>query len=559
MKIFNRFILLFSIITFVFILSDKTVVLAQTMDGKSSVNTLIQQLNNTDLNLDINKKIELNIEIGNYYNKEGQIDDAIKYLGNAVNQSMEQGNLDKANSTMFSILAIGIENKRYTIVMQYSLSLLDNLSELYRQTGKSIYIKNMIGVDYLVATTCNILGDKAYGESYFNVGNELENEYHVQETASMDYVKSNYYYYQNNFVEAKKFAQSGILISKKEKNELGYLNGLIYLARTQISQNNLNDAATSLKIVFANMKKVKSTLLESQYYYYSGLLNEALDNKNEAIENYLKSYQYTKNEVLYDTNGNILFRLGKLYSGMGEYQKATEYYQKYIVQEQKLSESKGKVNANIIFNMHENDPQNILNEIKIKKSQSDNRILLLLFIGVVILAAIIGGEYYKKRKKMKKLNSELNKDILTKAYNRRYTMSYIQKLDRQRIDFALVMLDVDNYKMVNDTYGHMFGDKVLKRLVETIKLVAGERVLVCRYGGEEFLLVIDIEDIEIATRITKRIVRAIESVEWEYGNTITASCGLVKHKNGDKLHKTLECADKLLYVAKRNGKNRVEY
>lgn len=559
MKIINRFILLFTIIAFMFLCLSKNIALAEPVaSNQPSIESLLKDLNSTELNLNINKKIKLNIEIGKYYYNEKKIDDSIKYLGNAVNELMGTENMEEANGVIVNILAIGVEYKRYTVIIQYSLSLLDNLSELYKQTGNTNYLRDMIGVDYLVATTCNILGNKAYGKSYFKIGSELESKYYVAETASMDYVKSNYYYYQNNYLQAAKYANQGIKRSKDKNDENNYLRGLLYLSRVQIKQNKLKQAEDNLKIVQEKMQSVNSNLIIAEYYFYEGCVNEQLGLYNEAIDNYQKSYLLTQKEELYDINEKILYKLGDLYSKVGDYQKSVEYYQKYIAQEQQLSESKEKVNANMIINMHENDPQNILNEIKIRKSQSTMKILALLFVGLFILASIILWAYYRKRLNIKRLNSQLNRDILTKAYNRRYIMSYMQKLDRQRVDFSVAMLDVDNYKMVNDTYGHMFGDIVLKRLVKTINTVAGDKVSVCRYGGEEFLLVFEFEDFESTVKIAKRIVRAIESLEWEYGNTITASCGLTKHLFEDRIYKTLERADKLLYVAKRSGKNRVE-
>ena len=559
MKIFNRFIFLFTIITFVFLFLNKNIALAQTVHSTNSINELLGKLNSNRSGVGVDEKINLNIEIGNYYYKEKQIDNAIKYLGVASNGLMQEDNLDEANSVMFNILAISIEHKRYTTIIQYSLDLLDNLSELYTQTGDDIYLKNMVGIDYLVATTCNILGDRAYGESYFKVGNELEKKYYIDETSSVDYVKSNYYFYQEDYEQAEVYALSGMGKSTKEKSEMNYLNGIIYLARAQINQGKLDEAKKNLKIVSGKMQKLNSTLIESEYYYYNGRLNEDLKNYDLAIDNYLKSYKYTKGQKLYDINGKILYRLGNLYNKIGEYQESANYYQQYIVQEQVLSNSKEKINANIIINMHENDPQNILNEIKFKKSQSNNKILILLVIGVLILASIIGGAYYKKRKNIKRLNSELNRDSLTKAFNRRYTIAYIQKLEKKRKHFAIAMLDVDNYKMVNDTYGHIFGDKVLKRLVKTMNLIGGDKVLVCRYGGEEFLLVFEIEKMEYTANVAKRIVRGIESLEWEYGNVITASCGISEYNLSEKTYISLEKADAFLYKAKKNGKNRVEY
>lgn len=551
-----------TILSLVFIITFSAVsnikVLAETNNSNSNnMQSLLNDLNNSSNNMQTNA--ELNEKIGLAYRAQDDIDNSIKYLGLAEKDYEEMGNLDGANNVLEQILSMTIKEKRYTQIIQYSLSFIENSNELYKKTGLVSYLKNTVGIYYLVATICNMMGDYVYGKEYFEIGESLENKYGIDKTSELYYVKSNYYYYQNIYDESEKYAYKGIMLAKTNKDKESYLNGLIYLSRAQLTKNNLKDAKVNLNIVKENKAYVKSSLIESEYYYYYAQLQEKEEEWNCAINDYLNCYSYTSSRKFYEINTNILSSIGNCYSKLGNYEKATEYYQMYIKQETLIENYKQKINTNIIINNHNNDPQNILSEIKIKKSQYNNKILIILIIVALIFLAIIIFAYYNKRKKFEKLDKELKKDVLTTAYNRKYIMQYIGELVLEYEDFSIIMLDVDDYKLVNDTYGHQFGDIVLKKIVETINLVSSNKVKVSRYGGEEFLLVVKGEDLEPAVKVANLIRLAIESIEWKYGNSITASIGVAKCNKFETVKETLKRADELLYEAKRNGKNRVEY
>ena len=554
MKIFIRFFILLFVFSLVFLAKTNIIVLAQ---SNNSITELISELDTVDSKSASAAKLQE--EIGMAYYKENQIDNAIKYLGNAESIYTNLDLLDEANSVIINILSISIELKRYTVIIRYSLTYIDNATTLYKETGNEQYLKNMVGINYLIATTCNILGDKAYGKEYFNVGESLESKYDVKETSSIDYVKSNYYYYQEDYTSSEKYAYKGIILAKDEKSKFNYLNGLIYLARVQLHMNDIMHAKANLAIVGEGKDTVKSNLIDVEYYYYLGSLYSIEKEWNKAIDSYLKAYKYMNEKNNYEINIHILNKLGLSYSKIGDYKNAVKYYQEYIKKEKDMADSKEQVNASIIINIHKNDPQNILSEIKIKKSQSNIKLLLITTIAAIFLLLIIIKAYYSKKKNMKKLSKELNKDNLTKAYNRRYTNIYMKKLAKNYEDFFVVMVDVDNYKSVNDTYGHQFGDLVLKKLVKTMRALGGANVLTCRYGGEEFLLVIKTSDSDIAVKISELIRLGIHGLEWDYGNEITVSMGVAKHTTFDTIEEVIEKADSNLYKAKRSGKNKVIY
>ncbi|MGL4739185.1 MAG: diguanylate cyclase [Sarcina sp.] len=561
MKHFFKYLLLNIICIAIFVSFSNTSALAQTVNSNQTqngtVNQLLHQLNSGVVKQNSTQWVDLNLALGQEYYKQNDVNNAIKYLGIAVNAFNAQGNLKSSVNTIYEILNIGICTKQYSVVMQYSLEGLDVLKNLYIKTDNEQYLSDMVGLNYLIATTCNILGDKVYGQQYFNGGEAIQEDLAMPDTIDMCYVKGDFYYYQENYKESEEFVNKGIELAKSQKNTKAYYKGILHLARAQLKLGLLNEAKANLNLSKKELSVINSTYMTAEYYYYYAEYYQQKQMWNSAIEYYIKAYSYTKEEPLYEVNQNILNGLGQCYSKVGEYKNATKSYQKYVAELNEMSESKEKINATIILNMHNNDPQNILNEVKVKRTQSDNKILLVIVICFLILMGLLANSYIKKRKNIKILNRQLNRDTLTKAFNRRYTMGYISKLIKSGKCFTIGMLDIDNYKVVNDTYGHLFGDAVLKKIVKTIKIVGGTKIIVCRYGGEEFLIVVEVEDKEIAKRILENIRLGIESLEWEYGNTITASIGSSHSTKCNKIEDIIGEADSNLYKAKRTGKNKL--
>lgn len=150
-------------------------------------------------------------------------------------------------------------------------------------------------------------------------------------------------------------------------------------------------------------------------------------------------------------------------------------------------------------------------------------------------------------------------DTLTKVYNRRYIDVLYFKL-RERHGYTLMMLDIDDFKKINDTYGHLFGDKVLKNLGSVILQCIRSYDDAIRYGGEEFLIVLYRTNIEESVKVAERIRERFSSLKYlEVPELrITVSVGIAQAANGRKLWDTIEMADRALYRAKKLGKDRIE-
>ncbi len=124
----------------------------------------------------------------------------------------------------------------------------------------------------------------------------------------------------------------------------------------------------------------------------------------------------------------------------------------------------------------------------------------------------------------------------------------------------MIILDIDHFKPLNDTYGHMAGDTVLRRIGELLKENSRASDVVGRWGGEEFLVICPHTDVEGATALAESLRRAIESESFQVDRPVTASFGVAAVTgNGsfDSTDRLLVAADNELYRAKEGGRNRV--
>ncbi len=154
-------------------------------------------------------------------------------------------------------------------------------------------------------------------------------------------------------------------------------------------------------------------------------------------------------------------------------------------------------------------------------------------------------------------------DEMTGLYNRRHFYSLAEKImalaDRTGKPFTVIILDIDNFKSYNDTYGHLEGDKVIKKLAETLKRELRTMDSSFRYGGEEFLLLLPDTDEEGGCIVAERVRKAFHNVLFTPQGSpvrVSLSIGVAKFRKGFSLDETLRCADLAMYQAKNRGKNR---
>ena len=163
-----------------------------------------------------------------------------------------------------------------------------------------------------------------------------------------------------------------------------------------------------------------------------------------------------------------------------------------------------------------------------------------LFILVILLVQISNSRY----------------DNLTELFNRNMFNYTLSRIKRSNTKYGIIMMDIDDFKQVNDNYGHLNGDIVLKRLGQIISKETNNEIKAYRYGGEEFIVLVEKPVLPYIKAISQRIRRHMEEQEWEFNKdlvlTISIGCAI-----GSGEDDVVQKADDNLYISKTNGKNQV--
>jgi len=170
----------------------------------------------------------------------------------------------------------------------------------------------------------------------------------------------------------------------------------------------------------------------------------------------------------------------------------------------------------------------------------------------------------KLQEEILKLEKESNIDPLTKVFNKRALIKDLGNilncgLDK-KLDLTVIMFDLDDFKKVNDTYGHIAGDKTLIYLGKMLKNLLRNEIKTYRFGGEEFFIVLNRISLEEAKKIGNRILETMRKSKLLYKNNIiqiTLSGGITSHKKGDTFDSIIERVDLALYKAKNSGKDKI--
>jgi diguanylate cyclase (GGDEF)-like protein len=258
----------------------------------------------------------------------------------------------------------------------------------------------------------------------------------------------------------------------------------------------------------------------------------------------------------------------------GDYQSALAYHEKYAVADKGyLGETSARALAFQMVNQHIQDKKRQLDELSEKnqllllqhtvseKSEEAERLYILLLL--LVIAFITLWTYRLKRSQLR-FQRLARRDGLTGIVNRQHFMdeakAMLQGCARAGREACLILVDLDNFKRVNDTHGHVAGDGVLKQTVEMFQLHMRAADLFGRLGGEEFGIMLADCSLETACTRAEELRTAIGSFA-RAGVTVTVSASFGVTSSGQcghDLRQMLIHADSALYRAKRNGRNRVE-
>lgn len=172
----------------------------------------------------------------------------------------------------------------------------------------------------------------------------------------------------------------------------------------------------------------------------------------------------------------------------------------------------------------------------------------------------LAEEYRDLAERAAELDREARLDALTQTYNRRHLENALSQCESEDSQFAIAVIDVDDFKRVNDDFSHAVGDQVLISLARILNAHARDSDVVARYGGDEFVLLLNGTDQDAGYAICERIWNAVMAHDWQgvdAGLRVTISIGLAGRRAQELPAQTLARADAGLYSAKRDGKNTI--
>ncbi|MCB9494589.1 MAG: diguanylate cyclase [Desulfobacteraceae bacterium] len=187
------------------------------------------------------------------------------------------------------------------------------------------------------------------------------------------------------------------------------------------------------------------------------------------------------------------------------------------------------------------------------------RVIIIIVFLLTAAGIFIGYRYYLLNELNQKLVEAANTDVLTTCANRKKLNEELERADynwqRYKTPFSLLLLDLDNFKNINDSFGHDTGDEVLKRVSTILKNNVRKTDVVGRWGGEEFLIVCTNTEIDGAKVIAQKLIELIRSHRFPGVVTMTASIGIAQCRDKELLKDFFKRIDTALYQAKKCGKN----
>jgi len=300
------------------------------------------------------------------------------------------------------------------------------------------------------------------------------------------------------------------------------------------------------------MKKNElNSLIEEMCENFNAFVNENKEISKEHIVEYLKSSAdlisntSDNNISLYNNSKNVLIENYKEIANrtLASYKNTNEIFTELTnIQNENISEciSETKIDLPSLSNKFADVHSSMEDEIN-----KANSIISQLSAQV------------------KDLETISNLDSLTKVFNRGALTNYLEKLCSHndiKYDVHILMLDIDDFKLINDKYGHVAGDKILIFIANILKKALRDGDKVFRYGGEEFVIILNRIEKDQCKIITNRILKLISGNKLIYKGRnigVTVSIGSTKYDNSDTPDTLIARADKALYTAKNNGKNQV--
>jgi len=397
------------------------------------------------------------------------------------------------------------------------------------------------------------------------------------------------------------------------------LNSLVNIGLTHIDDKEYEQAISVYKtIIYESKGFVFNQIIYSTYLGLSwAILKQEIPNSKQYMQNieqYDIELQYSEDEAFilfelerYDevlesiarvesmlvkhmplshskmqTRINIIDLQSKTYAKLGRYQQAYELQEKRLVSTRILrdeKESQSVAEIRLILESKEADLQKKvlenkqeLQKISLLEAEKRHKKQKLYLLYIAVVALILAWLLVKLARGQHQLYQISSVDMLTGIANRRELMKKGQKLFQhaksKKTDFSVLIIDIDNFKKINDQFGHNHGDVVLKKVVNLGKTLMRKTDVFGRFGGEEFIVFLPNTSTVQAKIIAERYRQSVDDYAWEVNSPskvpldVSISIGVANsidfiHDESADLSTVINKADILLYEAKEQGRNRV--
>lgn len=327
--------------------------------------------------------------------------------------------------------------------------------------------------------------------------------------------------------------------------------------------NNHNTTKEVFQLIIENLDKLtfEDQWLSKQIQEINEIVKSHPSNKKlskiEVIfKNIIKKQGILKQELI-NSQGKLQNVLSEFMDNLSTFSKETGDYHAVIEESAKKISSANKIeDINKTLDLVLRETKNIEKKSKAKKEKLDT----------------IKNDAEDAQKEIKRLKQELEKstelirtDPLTGALNRKGMEETLDKtsqiMKRTKKSMCVAVIDIDNFKIINDNFGHHIGDKALVHLTNVVKSTLRPQDHFARYGGEEFVVILSETELEhainVMTRVQRELARNLFEPSTQEKMLITFSCGVSQINVGDDCEQAIIKADEAMYLAKRAGKNRV--
>lgn len=484
----------------------------------------------------------------------------------AANVLLQDGNQLLRAEVLYYLMEIEFYMFNINAATEYAIEL--------RTLSESIdYPKGLIEADYTIGFSLMYNYDYDEGIQYASEAFDLsrKNDYQMGYAGYYSFLSDLDYYYADKESALEKLESA---IENLPEERTGYVveDPLLtfnkYIASINISYLDAELGLSQAEALFATLdtKDLYSNFyvnyIIGEYYLY---IDDAL-----SVDYYLTALDQLQSANIIEEDDPYLvyvyMGLGNAYYNVGDYQSSADYYYEYINYDYIDTEDATEAVLNDLDDIkYEEINSKVvlldqLNEANLDRVNLSNKMIAGLVTGIVVLliaVVIIVIEIRSKTKAEKELYKISITDSLTQTYNRKKIIDIFSNNIEE--DTGLILLDIDDFKSINDTHGHIVGDEVLAKIADIIKGSIRDEDSLGRYGGEEFLVFLKDANDQVIKEISERVRANIANYVWNKdGLKTTASLGATKCFSDDP-EIVLHEADVLMYQAKRSGKNRTVF